>query len=229
MSKEYTYEEFCEEYSFVDWGYGDEPVIIVKNSKKKNLTPTNDSNCYTLTEELYNSFFECLREDFLELTKEEYFTPCSDKLYTVFIPPIEYLYIDGSFDRTLKLLSENNMLESVDISEMLDQNNLRISISRNAFTNNVASGIWIKNNSENAFMELFNEDNTRYVTHYSEELEQLLNVMQQRYFSTEPVYTLTVNGEVFYIPEQYSDIAETVFNSSENPQNYSEQPLFGSK
>lgn len=229
MSKEYTYEEFCKEYDYFDFGYGDEPVIIVNNSK--NPAQTDDSNCYTLTEELYNSFFECLREDILDFTKEEYFTPCSNKLYTVYIPPIEYLYIDGSFDRTLKPLAENNMLKSVSISEMLDNNNLRISISKDKFTGNAEAAIWGKNNNinESDLTELLNSDQIKYIVNYSEELEQLLNVMQQRYFSTEPCYTLTKNGTIFYIPEQYSEIAEIVYNSAENPQDYSEQPLFGSK
>lgn len=229
MSKEYTYEEFYKEYDYFDFGYGDKPVIIVNN--RKNPTPTDDSNCYTLTEELYNSFFECLREDILDYTKEEYFTPCIDKLYTVYIPPIEYLYIDGSFDRTLKLLAENNMLKSVSISEMLDNNNLRISISKDKFTGNAEAAIWGKNNNINksALTDFLNSDQIKYIVNYSEELEQLLNVMQQRYFSTEPCYTLAINGNVFYIPEQYSEIAEIVYNSAENPQDYNEQPLFGSK
>lgn len=227
MSKEYTYEEFCELYYEMTYYYGDEPVIIVNNSKKP--TPTDDGNCYALTEELYNSFFECLREDILELTEEEYFTPCTDKLYTVYIPPIEYLYIDGSFDRTLKLLAENNMLKSVSISEMLDNNNLRIRISKNQFTNNAASAIWESNINKSALTELLNSDRIKYIVNYSEELEQLLNVMQQRYFLTEPCYTLTINGNTFYIPAEYSEIAEKVYNSSANPSDYTEPPLFGAE
>lgn len=215
MSKEYIYEEFCEFYYEMTYYFGDEPVIIVNN--RKNTTPTGDSNCYALTEDFYNSFFECLREDILDYTKEEYFTPFSDKLYTVYIPPIEYLYIDGSFDRTLKLLAENNMLKNVDISEMLDNNNLRISISKDKFTGSAEAAIWGNNNNinESALTDFLNSNQIKYIVNYSEELEQLLKVMQQRYFSTEPCYTLAINGTEFYIPEQYSEIAEKVFNTAD--------------
>ena len=62
----------------------------------------------------------------------------------------------------------------------------------------------------------------RYVIYYSDELAKLTEVMQLVYITEKPCYTITVNGSLYAIPEEYSAIAEQVYASAYDEPIYDE-------
>ena len=67
--------------------------------------------------------------------------------------------------------------------------------------------------------------NGRSIIHYSDELRKLFSVMQIRYLTDEMCYTISVNGNIFVIPPEYSEIAKKVFDSAEDKSEYEEDTV----
>lgn len=158
-----------------------------------------------MNESFYNELRDALAADREALTADEYFRPCSDRKYSISITHILWgLPIDGSWTETMKVLAAHNCFEGIDddLDELLDESNVKY--KNTIIVNKIDSG----------------SGNSRYVAHYSEELRKLMEVMQYRYIDDEVRYSLEINGNVYPIPPEYSYVAERLFDSSEDLNDY---------
>lgn len=239
----YPYEELCRDRAVSAEHSEDKDAnvyLYVSDPKKTAVYPyVEEVRSKTLVdEEFYYELRDALAKDIADRTAEEYFTPCSDRMYHMYISGVIYHDIDGSFTETLKVLASHGCLNGVDadIAYILDEDNyidgslpkLTIGLQQNMFENGAARALYCQ--KENiSITEYFNYYATapgRYVIHYSDELAEIFNVMQSWYITDEPCYTITVNGNRYTIPPEYSGIAEKVYLSGVDPSGYDENTSF---
>lgn len=239
----YSYEELCKDRAAAAERSEDKDAnvyLFVSDPKKAAVYSLNENvRSETLVdEEFYYELRDALAKDIADRTAEEYFTPCSDRMYYMFISGVFYRDIDGSFTETLKVLASHGCLNGVDadIDYILDEDNyidgtlpkLTIGLQQNMFENGAARALYCQkeNISGTDYWNYYATASGRYVIHYSDELAEIFNVMQARYITDEPCYTITVNGNRYTIPPEYSDIAEKVYLSGEDPSGYDENTSF---
>lgn len=203
-------------------------------------SPMSLSSCGTgkvmpMTEKFYNELRDALVNDIINRTADEYFTPCSDRKYTITVGGVFNDYhINGCYDETLKVLAAYNCFEGLGTGsdDILDESitlpTRTIKICKGTLDYRAAAS-WLayckkENMTNREYSELVNGDSNvqKSIIHYSDDLRTLFEVMQFRYVTDELVYRIMINGESYYIPPEYSDIAERVYNSAENPNNYPE-------
>ncbi len=182
----------------------------------------------------YEEFRDALAADIVNRTAAEYLTPCTERSYNIYISGLASWEIDGSFTETLKVLAEHGCLDGIeaDIDYILDEENyingsipkMSITISENTFDNSVSRVLHCQKigMSNTEYFDKYVLDKGRYVIHYSDELKELFSVMQSKYVTDELCYTISLNGNSFIIPPEYSEIAEKVFLSSEDKDKYAE-------
>ncbi|MGN0608294.1 MAG: hypothetical protein ACI4J6_03765, partial [Oscillospiraceae bacterium] len=239
----YPYEELCRDRAVSAERSEDKDAnvyLYVSDPKKTAVySYTAEVRSKTLVdEEFYYELRDALAKDIADRTAEEYFTPCSDRMYYMFISGVFYRDIDGSFTETLKVLASHGCLNGVDadIDYILDEDNyidgtlpkLTIGLQQNMFENSSARALYCQkeNISSTDYWNYYATAPGRYVVHYSDELAEIFNVMQAGYITDEPCYTITVNGNRYTIPPEYSDIAEKVYLSGEDPSEYGENVTF---
>lgn len=185
-----------------------------------------------MNESFYNELRDAIASDMENRTAEEYFHPCSDRKYSLSISGVIWgLDIDASWTETMKVLAAHNCFESLDKEAdiLLDENNTKPMRKIAVFkswngTQSIVSRLLFcaKENITNyEYSERQDKEiNERYVIHYSEDLRTLINVMQFKYVTDENLYHISINGDMYPIPPEYSDVAERVFDSAENPNDY---------
>ena len=182
-----------------------------------------------MNESFYNELRDALAADREALTADEYFRPCSDRKYSISVTHILWgLPIDGSWTETMKVLAAHNCFDALDddLDELLDESNREytrtIAVERNSESSQSSLLYRAKEGVSNKeyYGGLASDSNIRYVVHYSEDLRKLVEVMQFRYITDEVMYSIRINGNSYPIPPEYSDIAERVFNSAENLNDY---------
>ncbi|MGN0553757.1 MAG: hypothetical protein ACI4I1_10255, partial [Oscillospiraceae bacterium] len=194
-----------------------------------------DNRCKKLVDkEFYEEFRDALAADIVNRTAAEYFTPCTDRNYEIYISGLSSWSIDGSFTETLKVLANHGCLDGIeaDIDYILDEKNysngdlpkLTIALYEKNYNNSSAKALFCQKEgvSNTEYYEKYRLNNGRYVTHYSDELKELFSVMQSKYITDESCYMISINGNCIMIPPEYSDIAEKVFLSSEDKSEYPE-------
>lgn len=210
------------------------------------FTPYNLSTGYVepgtkkikMSESLYNDLRDAVAADRANLTADQYYRPCSDRKYSITIGGIIFgLEVDGSWTETMRVLAAYNCFESLndEMDEILDESNIgmerRIKISRNTFTSECGYSDVLYSEKQGVSTKEYwsgvnSGDNSRYVIHYSEDLRKLFEVMQFRYVTDEMIYSISINDNSYPIPPEYSDVAERVFASAENPNDYPEKTEF---
>lgn len=239
----YPYDELCRDMavSAERPENKDANVYLYVSAPKKTAvySYTAEVRSETLVdEEFYYELRDALAKDIADRTAEEYFTPCSDRMYYMYISGVIYHDIDGSFTETLKVLAAHGCLNGIDadIDYILDEDNyidgslpnLTISLQQNMFENSAARAMYCQkeNISNTDYWNYYATAPGRYVIHYSDELAEIFNVMQAWYITDEPCYTITVNGNRYTIPPEYSNIAEKVYLSGVDPSEYGENVTF---
>ncbi|MGN1136864.1 MAG: hypothetical protein ACI4SF_11665, partial [Oscillospiraceae bacterium] len=223
-------------------GKADEPeltnVYIYVFNPLKNIVYQDTmyrNSCKKLVDkEFYEEFRDALAVDIVNRTAAEYFTPCTDRSYEIYISGLSSWAIDGSFTETLKVLANHGCLDGIeaDIDYILDEKNysngdmpkLTIAVYENNYNNSSAKALFCQKEglSNTEYYEKYLINKGRYIIHYSDELKELFSVMQSKYITDESCYMISVNGNCFMIPPEYSDIAEKVFLSGEDKDEYAE-------
>lgn len=204
-------------------------------------TPVNLSGYYgagakkvKMNESFYNELRDAIAADRANLTADEYYRPCSDRKYSLCINGVFWgLEVDGSWTETMKVLAAHNCFESLndEMDEILDESNTEftrtIGIRKNCYSSETGTSSVLYCTKEGIstgeyLNDMENGNNSRYVIHCSEDLRRLFEVMQFRYVTDEVLYCIDINGNLYPIPPEYSDIAERVFDSAENLNDYPE-------
>lgn len=238
------YDEFAERRKMQAelQGKADDPeltnVYIYVFEPLKNIVYQDIMNRYSCKKNVDKNFYEEFRDalaaDIVNRTAAEYFTPCTDRSYEIYISGLASWAIDGSFTETLKVLANHGCLDGIeaDIDYILDEENyingdlpkLTVAIYENNYNNSSAKALFCQKEgmSNTEYFDKYLLDKGRNVTHYSDELKELFRVMQSRYITDESCYTISINGNCFMIPPEYSEIAEKVFLSGEDKSEYPE-------
>ena len=240
------YDEFVE--SRKTWaelnGKADDPeqtgVYINVSDPLKSIVYQDFGNIIynkAVDKEFYEEFRDALAEDIVNRTAAEYFTPCTDRSYNIYIRGLSIWSIDGSFTETLKVLAKHGCLDGVDadIDYILDEENyingalpkMTVAVYENNFNNPSAKALFCQREglSNQEYFDKYLLDKGRYIIHYSDELKELFSVMQSRYITDESCFTIVINGNDFIIPPEYSGIAKKLFMSGESKDDYPEDAV----
>jgi hypothetical protein len=221
------YDEMCEEYSSITENSEEQPFVRVLNvltDVTGDVYSANLGKVY-LDKEFYNELAEAAYTDVLNRTAENYFTPDSENIYRYFMYPAgESFEFDESCTETVKVLEKYGCLTDIDpdFSDILNEDNYTDTEEKSLSIKMYSPGTnpWYFDISSRlyAYMNNIEYDPTypcRGIIHYSEELEEIFKVMKpaERYITAEPCYTISVNGNSFIIPSEYTDIAEKVYEN----------------
>ena len=181
----------------------------------------SDGIIYYPDREFFVRCGEAMAEDILAMTPDALFEPTE---YFSFATNSRTHCITNAYTNTRRLLAEYgyipNITEEVLKSELTsgsltEGRNCEIRIlSPDDFKDFTGSDV------------IYTQQNIysggRYVIYYSDELAKLTEVMQLVYITEKPCYTITVNGSLYAIPEEYSAIAEQVYASAYDEPIYDE-------
>lgn len=212
-------------------------VYIYVSDTLKNVVyqASVDNRCKKYVDkEFYEEFRDAFTADIVNRTAAEYFTPCTDRSYEITIPGLSSWTIDGSFTETLKVLAKHGCLDGIeaDIDYILDEENYKngdlpkmtVKINKDIHNYSASRALYCEkeNISNQEYFKNKSADIGRPVVHYSDELKELFGVMQFKYITDESCYSITINGNSFMIPPEYSDTAEKLFLSLKDKSEYPE-------
>lgn len=201
---------------------GSKPRSYVKVRTSADLFKDySDGITYYPDREFFVRYGEAMAEDILAMTPDALFEPTE---YFSFTTNSRTHCITNAYTNTRRLLAEYGYIPNI------TEEALKSELTSGSLTEGRNCEIRIL--SPDDFKDFTGSDviytqqniysGGRYVIYYSDELAKLTEVMQLVYITEKPCYTITVNGSLYAIPEEYSAIAEQVYASAYDEPIYDE-------
>ena len=174
----------------------------------KTIVKIDENNRKQESSEVIQEFFECLRKDLKEVSIEEYLSPKQTTNYIVNTDEGK-INILASYENCLAFLEQHNALPELtqaDYKRVVEHSQASM-----IYVEDFSHGDADKNEIATG-MCLYHIVSENDITRFDSNVQKLLEVAQVQYMSKKPCYFLSVYGEEYIIPVEYTELAETVMN-----------------
>lgn len=184
-------------------------------------------------------FFDALQEDLMNTTKEEYLQPQNTIKYRVWTDE-GFIYILDSYTNVIAFLEKYSAMPALaqeDYKNIVENYTIQIHPTLNPaddtkdYSGDYYAGYYNDYYDDydgyytTACSVYFSYDSRYMIRDFNEDVEQLLQVAQAQYASDTPCYKIEVNGTMYVIPTEYTELVESIIanNSVSVDEYYSEK------
>lgn len=181
--------------------YGASQKIVVQDKNEKN-------------EGIITEFYDALRQDLQQTSKEEYLRPSNTTKYVADTDRWSICILE-SYENTIKFLEKYHAmyeLTEADYDNIVDSSSIELFPMLDE--NEIANSWWTDFNGyyTTAVSPYYGANYSYILTDYKEQVKELLKVAQIQYASEVPCYKFMVNGRTYIIPAEYNDMVQRIIN-----------------